>query len=498
MKRVVIIGAGLGGLATSIRLARAGYSVVVLEKNENVGGKMDSWHSLGYTFDTGPSLLTMPFVIRDLFNAAGRDVADYLEMAPVDPICRYDWPDGSRLDASGDIDSTERQIARLSPADAGNFRNYLAHGKRIYDAAVTPFLMSPFGSMSLGDIVLGLKHLRALPRIDAFRPLNAAVEEYFLDPRIRQVFNRFATYNGSSPYLAPATLSIIPYIEFMMGGWYLRGGMVSLAKALARIAEELGVEIRTGSAADLVEHEGRRVLGVRIEGGEFIPADAVVCNADALYAQRQLFGTDAAPREVEPSLAGFVLLLGAHRTWPALSHHNVFFSADYRAEFDQLFLERRPADRPTIYVCNTSATDPQHAPEGSSNLFVLVNAPPLDAGEPGAAGFDWDAHREHYRNAIIRELERRGLTGLGSAIETEKVITPADFSRQYNAYRGSIYGTSSNSRASAYLRTPNRSRKYKNLYFAGGSSHPGGGIPLVLLSGGIVSSMIVRDQGGRP
>jgi diapolycopene oxygenase len=498
MKRVVVIGAGLGGLATSIRLARAGYEVVVLEKNEQVGGKMDSWHSLGYTFDTGPSLLTMPFVIRDLFNAAGRDLAEYIDMVPVDPICRYDWPDGSRMDASADIGRTERQMEMLDRTDAANLRRYLHHGKRIYDAAVNPFLMSPFGSMNLGDIIVGLKHIRALPRIDAFRPLNDAVEEYFTDPRIRQLFNRFATYNGSSPYLAPATLSIVPYIEFMMGGWYLRGGMYSLAGALSRIAGELGVEIRTRTAAGLIEHEGRKVIGVRTAQDEFIKADVVVCNADALYAQRHLFGTDDPPREAEPSLAGFVLLLGAHRTWPALAHHNVFFSRDYRAEFDQLFHERRPADRPTIYVCNTSATDPQHAPAGCSNLFVLVNAPPLESQEAGRENVDWDSYTSSYRDIVLDELECRGLTGLRGAIETEKAITPAEFSRQYNAYRGSIYGTSSNSRFSAYLRAPNKSRKYHNLYFAGGSSHPGGGIPLVLLSGGIVSTMIVRDQGGRP
>jgi diapolycopene oxygenase len=495
MNRVVVIGAGLGGLATSIRLAHAGYTVTILEKNDKVGGKVDFWQSSGYTFDTGPSLLTMPFVLEDLFRAAGKKTEDYLDLVPVDPICRYDWPDGSRMDASTDIDRTEREMSRISHQDAAHLRPFLAHGKRIFDAAYEPFLASPFGSLRFRDIIGNLRHLLALPRIDAFRSLNQAVEEYFSDTRIRQLFNRFATYSGSSPYRAPATLSLIPYIEFMMGGWYLRGGMYELAAALERIARELGVEIRTDVTVEAIEGHGRRIIGVGTHTGELLPADTVVCNADALYAERELLGNTSSMKDIEPSLAGFVLLLGANRTWPMLAHHNVFFSDDYLAEFDMMFNEQMPAANPTIYVCNTSATDPQHAPSGCSNLFVLVNAPPLPADDRRGRSFDWDVEKTIYRNQIVGLLETRGLNGLGDSIEVERIISPDDFAKHYNAYRGSIYGMSSNSRASTYLRSPNRSRRYGNLYFAGGSAHPGGGIPLVLLSGNIVSDMILRDQG---
>jgi diapolycopene oxygenase len=497
MKRVVIIGAGLGGLATAIRLAGGGDDVTVLEKNERVGGKMDFWRSGGYSFDTGPSLLTMPFVVEDLFRTAGKKMEDYLELVPVDPICRYDWPDGSRMDASSDIDKTEAEISRFSPLDASQLRPFLDHGKRIFDAAFEPFLLSPFGSMTFRDIIGGLKHLRAVPNIDAFRPLNQAVEEYFGDARVRQLFNRFATYNGSSPYKAPATLSLIPYVEFMMGGWYVRGGMYGLANALERVARELGVDIRTGVTVDAIRAKGNRIIGVGTEGGELLTADTIVCNADAIYAERKLFSLGSSVRDIEPSLAGFVLLLGAKKTWPQLAHHNVFFSDNYPAEFDAMVREGQPAANPTIYVCNTSVTDLGHAPEASSNLFVLVNAPPLPAADEGGRNPDWERVKTAYRDRIVSMLERRGLGGLGESIEVEKIITPLDFARSYNAYRGSIYGTSSNSRASAYLRPPNRSRRYGNLYFAGGSSHPGGGIPLVLLSGGIVSDMVARDHGRR-
>ena len=494
MKHVVVIGAGLGGLATSIRLAHAGYRVTLLEKNGRVGGKMDIWEQGGYRFDTGPSLLTMPFVLRDLFQTVGERMEDHLELVPIEPICRYFWQDGSCLNASADLALTIRGIGRLSRGDAGNVEQFLEHGRKIYDAAFQPFLLSAFGSMKARELFSSLKHLPSLAKIDAMRSLNDAVEAYFTDGKIRQLFNRFATYNGSSPYLAPATLALIPYVEFTMGGWYTRGGMYSLAHALQLLALRLGVEIRTGVEVGAIVRNRNEVRGVETESGGTIEADVVVSNADALYAERRLLDNRAQIREIEPSLAGFVLVLGVRRFWPELAHHNVFFSDDYREEFDAMFRAGQPSRNPTIYVCNTSRTDRGHAPAGCSNLFVLVNAPPLPRETRENSGVNWESFGKTYRDLVIRMLEQRGLSGLEDAIEVERVITPAEFERHYNAYRGSIYGTSSNSRLAAFLRPPNRSRMYRNLYFVGGSSHPGGGIPLVLLSGQIVADMIRREH----
>jgi len=494
MKHVIVIGAGLGGLAASIRLARAGFRVTVLEKNERVGGKMDVWEQEGYRFDTGPSLLTMPFVARELFQTVGEQIEDFLDLVAVEPICRYFWPDESHLDASGDLDVTAREIERLSPKDALSVRRFLAHGKQVYDAALEPFLLSGFGSLALIDILKRLRYLPAVAKIDGMRSLNEAVEEYFVDHRIRQLFNRFATYNGSSPYLAPATLSIIPYIEFSMGGWYIRGGMYALANALELIARRLRVDIRTGVEVDVILRNGKAVHGVHTGTGDSLDADIVVSNADALYAERALLGNDVRAKS-DPSLAGFVLLLGVKKKWSRLAHHTVFFSGDYRKEFDAMFNAGALAEDPTIYVSNTSQSDPDHAPTGCSNLFVLVNAPPLPSVASAHDGFDWTRKGREYRDLVVRILERRGLDGLAESIQTERVITPLDFERQYNAYRGSIYGMSSNNRMAAFLRPPNKSRQYRNLYFVGGSSHPGGGIPLVLLSGRIVADMIRQDHG---
>jgi phytoene desaturase len=454
---------------------------------------MDVWHHGGYRFDTGPSLLTMPFVLRDLFDTVEKRLEDFVDLLPVEPICRYFWSDGSHFDASSDMDRNEGEIRRISQNDAGSLRRFLRHGNRIYDAAFEPFMISEFGSLNIWGLLRNLRRVSALAKIDAMRSLNDAVEEYFVDGRLRQLFNRFATYNGSSPYRAPATLCIIPYIEFTMGGWYIRGGMYALALALERLAHDSEVTIQYTMDVETIERNGTSVTGVRTRCGRFIDADIVVSNADALYAEKELLGGSRTTRAPEPSLAGFVLLLGAKRTWSRLAHHNVFFSDNYQAEFDTMLVQGTPSDLPTIYVCNTSVTDSDHAPTGGSNLFVLVNAPPLSVPNNGNRQFDWEREKERYRDLVIDDLENRGLDGLGASIEVEKIITPSDFEQRYNAFRGSIYGTSSNSRMAAFLRPPNRSRRYDNLYFVGGSSHPGGGIPLVLLSGMIVSNMIQRE-----
>lgn len=497
MNTVIVVGAGLGGLATAIRLAVRGFTVTILEKNTRVGGKMDIVCESGYTFDTGPSLLTMPFVLEELFRDASREMTDYLELVRIDPICHYHFADGSTLDAFSDRERMAQEVGRLSPSDVAGFQQFLAHGEEIYRAASEPFLFQPFGSWNWRSILSQLQYLPAVTKLDAGRTLHDAVSRYVKDERLRQLLNRFATYNGSSPYHAPATLSIIPYVEFAMGGWYVRGGMYSIAHALARLARELGVMIETGVEVDGLMCQDRSVTGVKVTGGENRAARFVVVNADALYARHRLLGPAMngrwkKSREPEPSLAGFVLLLGVNHRYEDLHHHTIYFSSDYRREFDALIAEQKPYDNPTIYVSVSAVSDPGLAPGGASNMFVLVNAPPL------GKEFDWATQTQSYRDLIIRQLTERGLTDLERHIEIEHMTTPQDFQDRYNAYRGAIYGTSSNSRFSAFLRPPNRSRDLDRLYFVGGSSHPGGGIPLVLLSGKIVAEMITEEVSEAP
>lgn len=490
---VIIIGAGLGGLAAAIRLASRGVRVTMLEKNATPGGKVNIHRAAGYSFDTGASLLTMRHVLADLFGSAGRSVDDYLKIVPVEPLCRYRWPDGVTLDASADLEKTERGIERIaSPEDVEGFHRFLIDARRKYEVAERTFL-----AHSLNDLpkLLRPRYARDLAAISSLRTLDAHVRRYFRSPHLRQLFNRFATYNGSSPYRVPATFALISYVEFGTGAWYVRGGMYELPLALVRLAEELCVEIRTGVEVEKILIDGGRACGVELMSGESIRSDAVLVNADAVDAYRRLIKsearriyTDEKLERIEPSCSGFVLLLGVARSYPQLAHHNIFFSPDYPAEFRAIFDERRAASDPTIYVCASSRTDESQAPAGHENLFVLVNAPANDGQT------DWMSAASGYRDLIIRKLEESGLDGLSQAIDYEHIITPADFEQRYRANRGSIYGISSNKLRNAYLRPPNKARDIEGLYFAGGATHPGGRIPLVLLSGKMAAELLLRDN----
>ncbi|HEX8287246.1 MAG TPA: phytoene desaturase family protein [Pyrinomonadaceae bacterium] len=490
MKSVIIIGAGLGGLSTACRLAKSGYVVTVLEKNETVGGKVNAIQSDGYKFDTGASLLTMRHVLEDLFAFCEKRVEDYLEIVPLEPICRYFWTDGATFDAFADLEKTENEIRKIEPKDVTNFKDFLADSKRKYEIAAETFL-----ARSLNDLpqLLRPKYFKDLLAISSLKTLDKHNRQYFSSPKLQQLFNRFATYNGSSPYQTPATFALIPHVEFGLGAWYVRGGIYEIPQALEKLAKELGVKIYTESAVEKIVIENGKAVGVCV-GGEITAADYVVANSDAVETYRNLIDakerkkSSAKLEKREPSCSGFVLLLGTEKKYPQLAHHNIFFSDDYRAEFDAIFREKRPAQNPTIYVCATSRSDDTQAPAGHENLFVLINAPYTSDKTV------WEKEKRDYRDLIIKKLEDFGLNDLNDSIDFERIITPEDFERKYNANRGSIYGVSSNGIFSAFLRVPNKARDIENLYFAGGATHPGGGIPLVLLSGKMAAEMIVKDE----
>jgi phytoene desaturase len=480
----------MGGLATAIRLAAAGHRVQVFEKNERVGGKLNLLEKDGYRWDTGPSLITMPFVYRDLFREAGRDFADYVELVPIEPITRYFYPNGSIFDASDSLSSMTEAIEELNPSDVSAYFKYLAYSRRLYDLTAEVFLFNGFNNPR--DLLK--MRLTDSFKIDPFRTVHGANAAFFKDPRLVQLFDRYATYNGSSPYLAPATLNVIPWVELGIGGWYVRGGLYALAQAYLKLACEMGVEVHTGQAVSRVLHKNRRISGVALEKGGEIEAEVVVANTDVTYTNRALLGNKSEGWRrftgLEPSCSGFVLFLGVKKQYQQLRHHNILFSRDYRNEFADIFERKVPPPDPTIYICWTGRTDPTHAPAGHSNLFVLVNAPYLtdnyDWQKPGTA--------QAYRDVIINRMREFGLEGLEEALEVEEIMTPLDLQERYNAERGAIYGLSSNNRFSAFLRPPNRSRKIKGLYYVGGSTHPGGGVPLVTLSARIVANLIQQDR----
>lgn len=484
---ILVVGGGLGGLSAAIHLAAQGRRVIVFEKNERVGGKLNIVCEAGYTFDTGPSLLTMPWVLRDLFETAGRHLEDELTLVAIEPLCRYRWPDGAHFDASQHLPSLAQEIVRIAPDDLPGFFRFLAYAGRIYQIVADPFLLHPFDG--LRDLITPALARDAFA-IDPFRTIDQAVCSFFRSPRLRQIFNRYATYTGSSPYYSPATFNLIAYIEMVEGGWYIRGGMYELARALERVARQLGVEIHTNRPVTQVLVDEGQATGVLLEGNERLGAAAVIVNADPRYAYTTLLlgKPNLAHRlhRLEPSCSGFILLLGIDTNYPALAHHTIFFSADYQREFSAIFDKRVPAPDPTIYVCATSCTDRSHAPAGHMNLFVLINAPAL------TPRFDWARESDGYRDLTIRKLERMGLEELSRRIVYQHLITPQDLQARYNAPDGAIYGIASHHPWTAFLRPPLRARSIRQLFFVGGGTHPGGGIPLVLLSGRAVAKQVMQ------
>lgn len=493
MKKVIVIGAGLGGLSAAIRLAAKGFSVCVLERNETIGGKVNFLASNGYSFDTGASLLTMPHVFRELFEAAGKRLEDYLTLEKLEPICRYFWTDGATLDASQNLSKTENEIAKIEPRDVEGFRKFIADSKHKYEVAERTFL-----AHSLNDLpkLIRPQYFRDLLAISSLKTLDKHHAKYFQSKKLRQLFNRYATYNGSSPYQVPATFALIPSVEFGLGAWYVKGGIYRIPMALEKLSHELGVKFRFNSQVERVLIENEEAIGVKLKNGEILESDFVVANSDAIETYRSLIDKNSRPRfsdkriaDTEPSCSGFVLLLGVKKKYAQLAHHNIFFSDNYKAEFDAIFNKKRLAANPTIYLCATSRTDRTQAPPDSENLFILVNAPYTSSET------DWIKEAQNYRNLIIRKLESFGLKDLEESIEFEKAITPEDLESKYLANRGSIYGVSSNSIFSAFMRPPNQSRDVKNLFFSSGSTHPGGGMPLVLLSGKMAAELICRQTG---
>lgn len=475
-----IIGAGIGGLTTACILASEGHQVTVWEKNGCTGGKLNEQSLGGYRFDTGPSLLTMPFILEEVFERCGKNATDYLEIVPVEPVCRYNWSDGTRFDNYVSLPDTLRQIREFAPEDAESYVRFLGYSADIYQKTALTFLFNPLQR---------IRDLRKVKKsdffkINAFSTVSSKVDRYFNSPYLRQFFKRFTTYNGSSPFLAPATLNVIPYVELCQGGYYVKGGMYRIATSLEKLARELGVTFKMNKTIEKIIPDGNKAASVLVSDGETESFDALFSNSDAAYTYTELCDDKTVKprskhqiRATEPSCSGFIMLLGTRKTFPSLIHHNIFFSDDYEEEFRQIFIKKRTAANPTIYIANTSLLEKEHAPEGGSNLFVLVNTPYLSEEVEWTEKFAVD-----YGNKIIEKLEKAGLEGLSDSIEVREHITPVDFYEKYLSNKGSIYGTSSNLPLSAFLRPRNKSPYLKNLYLMGGSTHPGGGIPLVILS----------------
>ncbi|BAN04058.1 phytoene desaturase family protein [Ilumatobacter coccineus] len=479
-RRVAIIGGGVGGLATAIRLAVAGHHVTIVEKNERVGGKLSTYERDGFTFDIGPSLLTMPHLFDELFRLAGSSIDDELDLVRLDPQFNYSWRDGSRLYVRDDHDATAAEFDAFSPGAGAKWREFDEHGRTIWDTAERTFFAGPMENPI--ELAKRMESPSDLLAIDPLRTMQTAARDAFDEPHLRQWVGRYATYSGSLPHRAPATLACIPHIEARYGAWYPMGGLGTLRDALERCAERVGVTIRTGVDVVGVTSAPNRVTGVAVSDGTIIDASIVVANADARHLYADLLPDDAALKQVskaQRSTSGFAMCIGARGRTEGIGHHNVWFADDAMHEFREIEARQLPSD-PTIYGCVSSVTDPSQAPDGDENWFLLVNTPP---------GIDVDT--EAYRNLVLDRLASHGVD-LRRRMRFCARIAPADIERMYRSPGGAIYGSSSNGMRAAFARPSNRGAK-PGLYLVGGSSHPGGGLPLVATSARIVADMIQSD-----
>jgi len=489
-KSVVVVGGGVGGLAAAIRLAAAGHEVLLLERSGRVGGKLARHRAAGFSWETGPSLLTLPGVFDELLGLAGTSLAAACRPVRLDVTCRYHFADGSSFATRDDPADTRAEVESLSPGSGPAWDRWRRRAGRVWSTAERTFFAGP-----IEDPMALMGRMRSpldLLAIDPLPTLHQRAARTFADPRLVQWACRYATYAGSDPWRVPATLGCIPHIEQAYGCWALLGGLATLADALEAAATALGASVRTGAevAAVLCDGPGGRVTGIRLVTGEVVAADVVVADVDAAHLYTDLLPDPGGRRRVRAagrSTSGFVLLLGASGRTEGLDHHSVLFSADYRQEFADIAAGRPPSN-PTIYICAADRTDPRAAPPGSESLFVLVNVP---SDEDGSSA--WDQGRaDAYATRILGVIDRRGLD-LRRRLVHQELITPADLAVRHRAVGGAIYGTSSNGRRAAFTRPANRGRR-PGLYLVGGSSHPGGGLPLVALSAKIAAAMIEADD----
>ena len=489
MAKAIIIGSGIAGIASALRLRQKGYDVVVFEANAYAGGKLHAFDRQGYRFDFGPSLFTMPHLVDELFELYGVDPKTRFEYIRKDQVCNYFWDDGTTFSVAADENTFVEQAAEKFDTPAENLRRYLARNKKKYELTANIFLNKSLHKWRTYWSAETLHSLLQAHKLHISSTLNAVNEHYFDSPKLVQLFNRYATYNGSSPYATPGIMSMIPHLEMHFGTFFPKEGMHDISQSLFRFAQEQGVQFHFEEAVTVIDHDDHTVRGVTTEKGQY-PADLVVTNMDVFSTFNKLLPTAKQPRKVlqqERSSSAIIFYWGIEKTFPALDLHNIFFSSDYQQEFDHIFKQKRLYADPTVYINITSKDKPDDAPEGCENWFVMINA-------PGNFDQDWEALLQQARSNIIRKLNAILKVNLEDYIHTEDIIDPRTIESMTSSHRGSLYGTSSNSKFAAFLRHPNFSRQFDNLYFCGGSVHPGGGIPLCLLSAKIATDQIPSQK----
>ena len=486
-----IIGAGIAGLAVAVRLACKGYKVKVFEANEQPGGKLAEIRIGNYRFDAGPSLFTLPQEVDALFVLAGRKPQDYFRYHKLEVSCKYFYEDGTRIEAFAEPEKFAMELHDKTGVDPQRVLKAFRNSKTIYELLEGLFMRRPLHSWETWFNAASFKAYRNLHRMDFFRSMNQANQDLIGNKKAVQLFNRYATYNGSDPYQAPATLNIIPYLEMGIGAYFPEGGMYSITKSIFRLAKELGVEFNFGSRVNKIILRNRMATGIRANGEDHL-FDKIISNADMVSTYKNLLPAEVSPKRLlsQPkSSSALIFYWGIKKTFPDLDLHNIFFSENYREEFRNIFEEGSIYHDPTIYISITVKHEPSDAPEGCENWFTMINV-------PNNSGQDWEKLIREARKNILIKLSRILKVAIEDYIECESFLDPRTIESKTSSAGGALYGNSSNNKYAAFLRHANKSSRIKNLFFCGGSVHPGGGIPLCLLSAKITARLTENPPGG--
>jgi len=497
-ERIGVIGGGLGGLSAACTLAARGYAVTLFERNAWLGGKAAQLEGAGFRFDMGPTIVTIPSVLRRIFNEAGRRMEDYLELIRLDPQWRCFFDGGSRLDLAQDPEQMAQTLNRFSPhtKSGEHYRQFIRLSERLNDISQRQFFYKSIGG--LGDMIdfraaFDPKLLRDVFSMRMGRTVAGTVRAYNPDPRVAQMIDHFTQYVGSSPYGSPAVLCGIAHMQTNEGVWYPVGGTRAVPVALARLARELGVEFRLNTSIEKVLTRNGEVTGVRTDSGEEVLLRAIVSNCDSVRTHRELINGKVGARfekrrNYEPACSGVVLYLGLKKRYDHLAHHGFVFSRDPHEEFDWIYKKGEPAPDPTCYLAATTCSEKATAPEGGEALYVLVHTPYLRPHH------DWKKMLPAYRQVIIEKLKRTGqMPDIEERIVFERALTPQDINDRYHVLNGAIYGLASHGRFLGAFKPANRSPDLRGLYLAGGAAHPGPGMPMVLMSGWIAADALDED-----
>jgi hypothetical protein len=488
MKKVAIIGAGIAGIASAIRLAHKGHDVSVLEANPYAGGKLSSFELHGYRFDAGPSLFTLPKLVTELFELVGKNPTDFFEYEQLNEVCRYFWEDKTRLTAWAEPQKFAEEVEKITGEPAEKITQFLTESAFKYEVLDGLFLQDSLHKISTWTSKKALKGYLNLPKLGIFGTMNEANQKQFKHPKLVQLFNRYATYNGSDPYQTPATLNIIPHLEYNLGAFFPKKGMVSITNSLVELAENLGVKFYFNIKVEEIVVEEGKVKGLILRHNpenslERLACEAVVSNMDVTHTYRKLLPNQKHPNFLlnQPkSSSGVIFYWGIKKQFPELDLHNILFSDNYQEEFKTMFEKKTIYHDPTVYLNITAKHKSGDAPNACENWFVLINAP---ANE----GQNWDEIIARTKENVLKKISRILGQNIAELIECEEILDPRTIESKTSSAQGALYGNSSNNRFAAFLRHANFSSKIKNLYFVGGSVHPGGGIPLALSSAKIMS-----------